>query len=476
MSMSRSIAWLLILAALSLLTAACGASRAEREAQECYALGRQQYLDGRFDEAIVSFTQAGEAAVRSKDDSFRGQILLSLSDTYAGTYFFGEALSCADCAASVFGRLGDSLMVNAARYRKARSLSALGEYGEAAEIYRSLLSSRQVPAGDLAGLLSDAALLEVSHFDNRARAVSLYEEALSLAGGLEGYNHWGAYAYALAGVGETARSKAIFEEMAASGLADSYSFREWKSRTEALQGDFSTAYALLDEASQQQRSSVMRVLRQSTVQAQRDYYALRSEQARAKEQSMWIIGGLVLLILLLLLSGAILWFRSRDRKNRTERAVLFDWASSMENQRDELSLSQARLRSDYARLYQSYFQQIGRINEIVQASPEKERGVYFQLSQLIKDIRLDKRGQKQFEAMINRDLDDVMLHFREDFPSYQEDTYRFMSYVFAGFDAPTIRLLMDMASEAAVHTKKSGIKKAILSSNSPHRDYYLMLL
>ena len=77
---------------------------------------------------------------------------------------------------------------------------------------------------------------------------------------------------------------------------------------------------------------------------------------------------------------------------------------------------------------------------------------------------------------MNRDLDDVMAHFREDFPSYQEDTFRFMSYVFAGFDAATIRLLMEMASDAAVHTKKSGIKKAILSSDSPHRDQYLMLL
>ena len=184
----------------------------------------------------------------------------------------------------------------------------------------------------------------------------------------------------------------------------------------------------------------------------------------------------MLLLLLLLLAAAILLFRRRDRKTRFERAALLDWASSIENQRDELSLSQARLRSDYAKLYQSYFQKVGRISEIVQNSPDRERGVYYQLSQLIKDIRLDKRGQKQFEAMINRDLDDVMAHFRDDFPSYQEETFRFMSYVFAGFDAATIRLLMEMASDATVHTKKSGIKKVILSSDSPHRDQYLTLL
>ena len=41
---------------------------------------------------------------------------------------------------------------------------------------------------------------------------------------------------------------------------------------------------------------------------------------------------------------------------------------------------------------------------------------------------------------------------------------------------PKLRLLMEMASDATVHTKKSGIKKVILSSDSPHRDQYLTLL
>lgn len=253
-------------------------------------------------------------------------------------------------------------------------------------------------------------------------------------------------------------------------------FQEWKSRLTALQGDYRTAWQLLDRSAQQQRAGVMRLFRQSAVKAQRDYYALQSREARLHERSRLIIGLLVIALLVLLLSAGTVLFRIRDKRNRAERASLLDWAASMENQRDALSLSQARLRSDYARLYRSYFQQVGRINEIVQASPDKERGVYYQLSRMIKDIRLDKRGQKQFEAMINRDLDGIMEHFREDYTGYQEDTYRFVSYVFAGFDAPSIRLLMDMGSEAAVYTKKSGIKKAIAASDSPWRDRYLMLL
>ena len=463
-----------ILLALTVVLLATSCNRSD--AWEWYEQGERQMAEGRCDEAVLTMTQAAEAAASLNDDDFCGRVLLALSDAYAGTFFYGEALSAADSASRIFASLDDSVLAGAARYRMARARAGLDEYAAADSLYEDLLADRVVPKADLPRMIADAALLKIRDLGDPAKAVSLFDEALAESDVLETPDHWGAYAYALACTGDKERADAVFGDMAASGWSDSPAYQVWKSRTLALGGDYGTAFDLLEQASRRQRGSLLRVLRQSAVRAQRDYYALENERMKARDRAMGIIGCLVLLILILLLAAAVLLFRRRDRKTRFERAELLDWASSMENQRNELSLSQARLRSDYAKLYQSYFQKVGRISEIVQNSPDRERGVYFQLSQLIKDIRLDKRGQRQFEAMINRDLDDVMARFREDFPSYQEDTFRFMSYVFAGFDAATIRLLMDMASDAAVHTKKSGIKKAILASDSPHRDQYLMLL
>ena len=470
--LSFIMAWMVLLLAVSCSSSGSAASRA----QEGFAQGEQQMAEGRYDEAVLSLTQAGESAARMPEDTLLGRILLALSDAYANTCFFSEALASADSARAVFTRLADSRMAGSALYRMARARVGLEDFAVADSLYAFLLAERSLPETDLPRMLADAALLSMQELDDPERAVSLFEEALTLKDALDSPDYWGAYAYALLCLGEKDRADAIFRDMATSGWSDSPAYQTWKSRSLALQGDSQAAFNLLDQASRRQRSSMLRMLRQSAVRSQRDYYALENERIKARDRSMGVIGGLVLLLLLLLLAAAILLFRRRDRKTRFERAELLDWASSMKNQRDELSLSQARLRSDYAKLYQSYFQKLGRISEIVQNSPDRERGVYYQLSQLIKDIRLDKRGQKQFEAMINRDLDGVMARFREDFPSYQEDTFRFMSYVFAGFDAATIRLLLDMASDATVHTKKSGIKKAILSSDSPHRDQYLTLL
>lgn len=444
--------------------------------QALYEQGMLEYEEGRFEAAIISFTRASEASERVRDDALQAKISLALAETYNASSFFEEGYSAAEEACSAGDRLDDSLLAAASREQLARSLEGLGEYARADSLYALNLAAPDLPDEAQARALAGRGYLAVRYFDDPARAVQLFEAALARCEAFERFELWAAYAYSLAATDRTADAGRIFSDLEAAGLGESWAVQTWKSRLTARQGDYRTAYQLLDKASKQQQQGVLRVFRQSTVKAQRDYYELQSRQARAHERAQRLIAVLLVSVLLLALAVAILLFRIRDKRNRAERAALLDWASAMENERDELSLSQARLRSDYARLYRSYFQQVGRINEIVQASPDKERGVYYQLSRMIKDIRLDKRGQKQFEAMINRDLDDIMNHFRQDFPNYQEDTYRFIGYVFAGFDAPVIRLLMDMGSDAVVHTKKSGIKKAILASASPWKDQYLSLL
>ena len=441
-----------------------------------YEQGMSEYAEGRLDDAVVSLTRALEESDGQRDAALIPHILLALADTYNNTYFYEEGYAAADSALQSGLRSGDMLLVADSRERMAQSLTGLGDWQRADSLYAANLTESALSTEAQARALAGQAYISVRYRKDPVRAASLFDEALVHSATFGDLEHWAAYAYSLAATGRAREAEAVFSDLEEAGLAESWMFQEWKSRLTALQGDYLTAWQLLERSAQQQRAGVMRLFRQSAVKAQRDYYALQSREARLHERSRLIIGLLVIALLVLLLSAGAILFRIREKRNRTERASLLDWAASMENQRDALSLSQARLRSDYARLYRSYFQQVGRINEIVQSSTDKERGVYYQLSRMIKDIRLDKRGQNQFEAMINRDLDGIMQHFREDYTGYQEDTYRFVSYVFAGFDAPSIRLLMDMGSEAAVYTKKSGIKKAIAASDSPWRDRYLMLL
>lgn len=445
-------------------------------ADDAFAQGEAAADEGRYDAASVSFAQAREAAARRRDERLVARCCYALGETFNRAFFYDEGLANADSAWHLSTRLGMQALADSSLYQMALSQIGLEEYAEAARLFDRLMEAESLPDGLAAHATAGKAFLAVEAGDDPAQALQLFEQALTEADAFDNYEYWAAYAYCLFSEGFPDKAAAAFANLEEAGYAESYAYQKWRSRTLALKGDWAAAYQGMDRAAERQRSATSRIIRQASFKAQRDYLALENQQARGRARSQAIILILICSVLLLALLLLLLLLRFRNRQNRAERTALLEWGTSMESQRDDLTLSQAKLRADYARIYQSYFQQIGRIREIVGDASGKETGVYYQLKGLIKNIRLDKQGQRQFEAMIDRDLNRIMQHFREDFPNYYEDTYRFISYVFAGFDATTIRILTGMASDAAVHTKKSGIKKAILASDSQHKDQYLLFL
>ena len=468
----------LLLLLLVCLLPSCRGGRegAARRVSEAFSEGEAAAAEGRFDAAVIAFTQAMESAERLGEEAQLAKCLYALGETYNRAYFYDEGFAYADSAWHLSLHANRPTMADSALYQMALSQIGLEEYAEAARLFDRLLEDDHLPAGLASHATAGKAFLAVEADNDPATALRLFEHAFAHNDAFDDYEYWAAYAYCLAATGNPEQAAAVFRDLERAGYAESYACQKWRSRTYAQQGDWTSAYQGMNRAAERQRSATSRIIRQASFKAQRDFLVLENQQERSRARSQAIILILICSVLLLALLLLLLLLRSRNRQNRAERTALLEWGTSMEGQRDDLTLSQAKLRADYARIYQSYFQQIGRIREIVGDATGKETGVYYQLKSLIKDIRLDKQGQRQFEAMIDRDLNDIMRHFREDFPTYHEDTYRFISYVFAGFDATTIRLLTGMASDAAVHTKKSGIKKAILASDSQHKDQYLLFL
>lgn len=449
--------------------------RFNREAAE-FTQGEAQFAEGRYDAAAISFERAREAAERMSDRHLLARSNYALAETYNRAFFYDEGLVSADSAWHQGLREGLPLLADSALYQMALSQIGLEDYPEASRLFDCLLEVDSLPDNLAAHATSGKAFLAIEQENDPAKALRLFEEALSMADAFDSHEYWAAYAYCLAANGYPEQAVSVFQDMEQAGYSESYAFQAWLSRTYALQGNWAAAFHGMNRAAERQRSAISRIVRQASFKAQRDYLALKNQQASARSRARAIIMTLICSILFLSILLLFLLLRFRNRENQAERASLLEWAASLEDKQNDLVLSQKQLQKDYARIYQSYFHQIGRISEIVGEAPDKETGVFFQLRGLIKDIRLDKKGQRQFESMINHDLENIMQHFREDFPRYHEDTYRFISYVFAGFDATTIRLLTGMASDAAVHTKKSGIKKTVLASGSIYKDYYRLFL
>ena len=69
-----------------------------------------------------------------------------------------------------------------------------------------------------------------------------------------------------------------------------------------------------------------------------------------------------------------------------------------------------------------------------------------------------------------------MKHFREDFPDYKEEDYRFLTYLIIGFDATIISIICNIPTQAAVYMKKSRIKNRIRNSTSDFKEHYLEMI
>ena len=146
---------------------------------------------------------------------------------------------------------------------------------------------------------------------------------------------------------------------------------------------------------------------------------------------------------------------------------------------DEKDKKLVALRSEHAQMYKSQFKALGELCETFIRSKEQRdshRMVYEKVKDMLKEINGDKASHMRFERMINKTLNNIMKHFREDFPNYTDNDYRFISYIFVGFDATTLSIIFDMPSQASVYMKKMRIKKNVLNSISEYKELYLEMM
>ena len=89
------------------------------------------------------------------------------------------------------------------------------------------------------------------------------------------------------------------------------------------------------------------------------------------------------------------------------------------------------------------------------------------------DLRLDNKAQSGFEKLLDRDLDGIMGHFRQDYPNLSEDEFKLASYYFAGFDNTTVMMILGLPNLETTRKRKSRLKKKILDSVVQNKEKYL---
>ena len=126
-------------------------------------------------------------------------------------------------------------------------------------------------------------------------------------------------------------------------------------------------------------------------------------------------------------------------------------------------------------MYRAQFSRIGEYygkSAYVNIMYNEQRDEYVELVRSIMDeLSSPEKNNGRFESRLNRDFDDVMFKIRKDFSGFEENSFRLLSYMVAGFKDSIIARIMN-EKNTTVRVRKSRLRKLILESDSSNIELY----
>lgn len=197
-------------------------------------------------------------------------------------------------------------------------------------------------------------------------------------------------------------------------------------------------------------------------------------QLQQQRKKLWTLLGAFLVLSLL---GTSLFLRQKARRE-AEIARLSAIASQTKVLLKESERKNETYRSQLIRQYKAQFTTLQQLAEealTARHRTDPEKYLARKANELARLVSNDEKGWKDFEARLDRDLDGIMTHLREDYPGRQEKTYRLIGYLIAGFDATAISLLLDYSVDS-VYVRKSRILQDLKALDTPRKKQYLEMI
>ena len=460
-----------------------------RRAKPYYYLGRIQFNGGHYDEAIISFTRAGEFAENLEDNRFKALNNIALANTYTATSAYEESQH-ALVEAEKSGRFcQDSMLLYTILFREAQTLVNLNRHQEADSLFRVLTQENNPFVQRFPQVLGSYAMFLITPPNQQfGQARVLFEKAIQNRGKLESAQYWGMYAQCLANTGDIQKAEEIVNQLENGKQREHVSTSYSKSFIAASKGDYKSAYLLLQENHERLNEEMQKRLQQSTIKSQRDYYLLQRESLKKENQLRKGISSLLVLLVVATVTAIIFIVRHfRERVQQQNRDLMETVRDMMElrqandnliSDKEKAFTQQLLLRRDFFLLNQENFKELSNLCN----SYYKNEGRVSQARVVCGEVRgyMNKLGIGEnrypvLEQRVNEIFDRIMEHFRIEHPNHREQFFQAACYLFAGFQTRTIALLLHL-DEKEVYRLKWRIKRDVESIESSHQKDFLTLL
>ena len=431
-------------------------------------LGTAQFNNEDYSNAIVSYYKAIESVPEVDNQKLVGILYSRIAMSYSKTEDYSQEAEFIDKSIECFQSCENTVFENWSRLKKAYNLIAQKKWDSADSLYQVLLSDKSLSKYLKAKTeISYANYLLTRPISDENAALSYYTSAINAGGVIDNiYNLYG-YAYALKTGGRIHEAEKVLNQIILDGKYDYFADNYWRHREALHNKDYATAYRALWAAQQSNDSIISTNYAKSAANAQRIFFEQKDIASRLKiNNQRKLITIVVLAFLISILTGVLLNTIKKKAKleERDKMNLLVDSLNrQIQEMKNEKKTAKFTLMADV-------YEEVYRFSNTEESSKDQ---LFDSLKARFGDLRSDNKAQSGFEKLLDRDLDGIMGHFRQDYPNLSEDEFKLASYYFAGFDNTTVMMILGLPNLETTRKRKSRLKKKILDSAVLNKEKYL---
>lgn len=447
-------------------------------ARSLYYLALSYYYDKKYDKSIIELAKA-EPVAEKYDSLYLGFVKVLQASVYSKNYNEIAELEALEKALEIYTKLDDEYYINVAKLNLSRSYLNNCRYNDALLLCEQLLSSSSLNESMRLQSMVYYAFVLASKNEPDYKTASLYYEEVSSkqsAPFLSAQDYW-MWAYSLSKTGEFLQSQQIVNQVKqidTSGTADYFRYLIAKNENRPTE-----AFDCLERFSAKNNDEVIQILKQSVSNIQKDFYHSQYEITNVKATNrllviLCIIG--IVSFFGVAMSIAIIRYR---RLKEQEKEEYIRYAEEVNRQlRDFKQDTYSSLQKKYISMYKKKYETLGTLYDRyiqTEGRVDSEHFIYRDVVSLIDELRNEIGNREEFEEMLDKDLDGIMVKLRSELAGLKKKDYALFGYLAIGFDATIISHFMDCTVNT-VYIRKSRLKKAIEESEAEHKSLFMEII
>lgn len=443
-----------------------------------YHYGRIYQNSDDFQEAIRYYLTAEKYALTARKNYFLGLVYTRIGEVYSEQMNFNGALEYYQNAYDAWRKLRNPIFGNSAILNIANAYLSVGDNDNAVKYYSTALELAKEDEDEdmVTACLSNLGTIYVNEGDYSRALQTVKEIERTSPDDLSIHEYTIlAKAYYLQHKIDSARYYFNLASELAEDVRDEAQLVHLSLQIETTAGNFKNTAVSIDEYIRLSDSISRMVVSQSATAAEGKFYkeqtAFANYRLKVRVFMEFVFGGLICIVAVFL----IYYYRQRMKYKQAQVDRYMSAIDTIRTSKDHIIERFANKEGQLKELVLSRFDildQLGRAFYERNNTKAQQEAIYKQVKNFFTDLSSSTAAKRELEEIVNTVNDNIIVKLREQFPKIKSSDIDLLLFVYAGFSAQIISIIIN-DSVSNIYTRKSRLKTRITTSEAPDKELFL---